>query len=345
LAGRAPKQSSSPGGASPEPRVSGRSNQPRGRRALRLRSRRTRVWIHGYGTVALGRGASWGARGAARRAVFTFGDRKWLHHRPLPGGACSSRSSCATFFRRLRRLPQNRGTTKATTALTGGSREKAGSGRLPGGRGGVSFGPLAPRRAGDTARGNGGGRFGLPDDARRRALRRKMIPSKRPQDLIDAVGLLAGRAFRHGPCWSATGRWTGLENAVAKRQGGLVGARPFRRVPKTRARSPCAGEVRGAWAVNLHEKKDPHPLAVTESMIVANAVVASGRVGCVGDDPITARQGVNALVLPMRGGGGGENADRCRRLGGAGSQERRCGARMWPTPPRAPGPYPGRWNR
>ena len=42
-------------------------------------------------------------------------------------------------------------------------------------------------------------------------------------------------------------------------------------------------------------EKDPHPLAVTESMAAGNAVIASDRVGCVGPTD-AARPGVNALA-------------------------------------------------
>jgi glycosyltransferase involved in cell wall biosynthesis len=47
----------------------------------------------------------------------------------------------------------------------------------------------------------------------------------------------------------------------------------------------------------MTSEKDPHPLAVTESMIAGNAIVASDRIGCVGPTD-TVRAGINGLVYP-----------------------------------------------
>jgi glycosyltransferase involved in cell wall biosynthesis len=113
-------------------------------------------------------------------------------------------------------------------------------------------------------------------------------------DLVEAIGKLRGRGTElyalmlgDGPLRQAVeGRISvlGLQNHV--RLTGFVNQQEIPLVLD-------AGDI-----LAMTSEVDPHPLSVTESMIVGHAIVASDRIGCVGPTD-SARPGVNALVYPV----------------------------------------------
>ena len=150
-------------------------------------------------------------------------------------------------------------------------------------------------------------RFRLSSDAIVALLVGKLIDIKRPLDLIEAVALLRDRELR-------------VETLI-------VGSGPLEERVRRRIRElDVEDQVQMAGFVNQVElpsllwlgdviamcsEKDPHPLAVSESMAVGNAVIASDRVGCVGPTD-AARPGSNADVYPC--GDVSALADRLQRF-------------------------------
>ena len=121
----------------------------------------------------------------------------------------------------------------------------------------------------------------------------KMIDIKRPLDLIEAISRLRNVEPRIEALMVGSGP---LEEAVRRRIDAL----------KVESRVRLAGFVnqsevpRLLWlgdVLAMCSEKDPHPLAVSESMACGNAIVASDRVGCVGPTD-SARVGENAICYP-----------------------------------------------
>ena len=137
------------------------------------------------------------------------------------------------------------------------------------------------------------GRFGLSADAIVALFVGKLIDIKRPLDLVEAVAA--------------------VQDQVPQLEALIVGSGPLEHRLRGRIRElGLQNRVRMAGFVNqsampsvlwlgdviaMCSEKDPHPLAVSESMAVGNAVVASDRVGCVGPTD-AARPGINADVYP-----------------------------------------------
>jgi glycosyltransferase involved in cell wall biosynthesis len=148
-------------------------------------------------------------------------------------------------------------------------------------------GQTAQQRSAERAR------FGLAADAIVALFVGKFIGIKRPLDLVDALGRLQGTQppvqallIGSGELESAiTTRIRELGLVERVRLAGFVNQAEMPRVLH-------AGDV-----LVMPSAVDPHPLVVTESMAVGNAIVASDRVGCVGPTD-AARPGVNALVYP-----------------------------------------------
>lgn len=135
-------------------------------------------------------------------------------------------------------------------------------------------------------------RYGIPAEAFVVMSCGKLVPWKRPQDLVIA----AGAAWRKGlPIWAL-----------------LVGEGPERKHVERLVRREGLDNVVLAGFVNqsrigeyyaaadvaaVTSSKEPWGLVVTESAAFGRPVVVSDRVGCIGaSDP--ARPGVNAIIYP-----------------------------------------------
>lgn len=137
------------------------------------------------------------------------------------------------------------------------------------------------------------GQFGLAPDAFVVLFVGKLIPIKRPLDLVSAMFQLVQEVPRAQALIIGSGeqekvvrhaiRERGMEQHV--KLSGFVNQAVIPRV------------LRGGDVLAMCSDKDPHPLAVTEAMAVGNAIVASDRIGCVGPTD-AARPGENTLVYP-----------------------------------------------
>jgi len=136
-------------------------------------------------------------------------------------------------------------------------------------------------------------RFQLPEDAVVAVFAAKLIPRKRPQDLIEAVTHLRRRGVPIGALMVGDGELRGhLEAQVEQRKlSDMVRFAGFINQHQIPVVLDCAD------ILAITSELDPHPLAVSESLIVGHPIVASDRIGCVGISD-SARPGVNALVYP-----------------------------------------------
>jgi glycosyltransferase involved in cell wall biosynthesis len=278
------------------------------------------VWVHGYGFRLSWRALRW-ARG--RSAVIYFGDSELLHHRPWLVRLAKS-AVVRWFFRRCDAFLTIGDNNEAYYAHYGVPASKMVRGAYPVD---VRRFQAALNEPGRPTRAEMRRRFGLPEDAVVALFLAKMIPIKRPGDLLEAVGLLRARGVRVHALFVGDGV---LRPALERRarELGVQGEARFagfvnqRDMPLT---LDC-GDI-----LAMTSEKDPHPLAVTESMIAGNAVVASDRVGCVGKTD-TVRPGVNGLVYPC--GRVEALADALGRLAADGELRRRMGEesrRLAPT--------------
>jgi len=134
-------------------------------------------------------------------------------------------------------------------------------------------------------------RYGLHPDAFVVLFVGKMIAIKRPLDVVQAVSVLRDRVPRLQALMLGSGP---LEQHV-RREIALLKLEDRVLLPGfiNQAEMPIALSLGDCLA--MVSEKDPHPLAVAESMAAGNAVIASDRVGCVGPTD-AARVGENAIV-------------------------------------------------
>jgi glycosyltransferase involved in cell wall biosynthesis len=245
------------------------------------------IWTHGYGQAISWRALLWARRNSA--AIVYFGDSELLHERPLRARAVK-RLVLPWFFRRCDAfitigdnnesyyrhygVPEARmfrGACPVDTARFTAARE--------------STSPAARRAMRE--------RFGLPLEAFVVGLSGKLVPWKRPLDLVEAVarctdaaGPICALFVGDGPLrgeLEARIRELGLESRC--RVTGFVNQNDIARV------------LLAADALAVTSDRDAHPLSVTESLALGHPIVASDKVGCVGPTD-TARPGVNAQVYP-----------------------------------------------
>jgi glycosyltransferase involved in cell wall biosynthesis len=244
------------------------------------------LWIHGYGQMISWRALRWAKN---RSAVIYFGDSELLHNRTL-------------IARTVKHWPLRYFFRHCDAFLTIGDRNeeyyshygvpgvKMFRGACP-----VDIGRFEkalqqnnrPNRAVIRKR------FGLPDGAFVVIMLGKLIPIKRPLDLVDALAL--------------TGKQLNMIYAL------MIGDGPLRRdIEKRAAEFGIVEQIKITGFINQKDipyyiaagdvlavtsEQDAHPLAVSESLILGLPVVISDKVGCVGPTD-TARPNVNALVYP-----------------------------------------------
>ena len=244
------------------------------------------VWVHGYGHRTSWRVLRW-AKGRAR--VFYFGDSELLAPRRRLQRVIK-RVVLPRFFRRCDGFLTIGDNNEDYYRYYGVSDTKMYRGCFPIDlqRFQTAVADLTP-----SDRERLRGRFGLSADAIVALFVGKLIDIKRPLDLVEAVAA--------------------VQDQVPQLEALIVGSGPLEHRLRGRIRElGLQNRVRMAGFVNQSEmpsvlwlgdviamcsEKDPHPLAVSESMAVGNAVVASDRVGCVGPTD-AARPGINADVYP-----------------------------------------------
>lgn len=245
------------------------------------------IWVHGYGHRSCRRTLGW-ANG--RAATILFGDSELLRPRPL-WRRLAKQLVLRRLFQRCDAFVTIGDNNEAYYAQYGVPPSKMFRGACP----------IDVRRFQDAvaakdrpSRAQMRARFGLPEDGIVVVFSGKLIPLKRPGDLVQAVAELQRRGV----------------DAYAL----FIGDGPLR--PDLQAQVEAAGlasRIRFSGFVNQREMplvlecgdilavtsdRDAHPLAVTESMAVGHPVVVSDRVGCVGPTD-SARPRVNATVYPV----------------------------------------------
>jgi len=133
--------------------------------------------------------------------------------------------------------------------------------------------------------------LGIPDGALVGLFLGKMIDIKRPADLVRAIAGAASSGQEIHGLFLGNGVLLDDVKALSRELNvehltHFVGFVNQQQIPHY---------LNAADVITMCSEKDPHPLAVTESMIAGNAVVASNRIGCVGVTD-TVRDGINAFV-------------------------------------------------
>ncbi len=121
----------------------------------------------------------------------------------------------------------------------------------------------------------------------------KLIGIKRPQDFVSALAEVRARGLDLYGLFIGDGQLRSALEAQVQRAGlsnfvKFTGFINQREIPLV---------LEAADILVLPSEVEPHGQAVTESMAVGSAIVASDRVGCVGPND-AARPGENALVYP-----------------------------------------------
>ena len=245
------------------------------------------IWIHGYAYRTCWRVRKW-ARG--RCAVLHFGDSELLHTRSLFKRMVKS-VALRYIFKRCDRFITIGDNNEEYYAHYGVPREKMFRGAYPIDVKRFRQALVAPNR---PSRSDIRKRYDLPEGAIVALFVGKMIDIKRPKDLLDAITLLHAKDVPMYALYVGDGALRPSLEKETKNRGldsyirftGFVNQREMPLILE-------CGDI-----LAMMSEKDPHPLAVTESMAVGNAIVASDRIGCVGPTD-SARPGVNTLVYPV----------------------------------------------
>jgi glycosyltransferase involved in cell wall biosynthesis len=244
------------------------------------------VWLHGYGQVVSWRALVW-ARNKA--AVIYFGDSELLHKRKLISRVIKY-FSLRYFFKHCDAFLTIGDRNEEYYLHYGVPKEKLYRGPCP-----VDVKRFihALKETERPTRSEMRKRYGLSEEAFVVITLGKLIPIKRPIDIVEALAVAKAKGF--------------IVYAM------MIGDGPSRSEIEKRAQElGVAGQLKISGFVNqkdipyyieagdilaMPSEKDPHPLAVTESLILGLPVVVSDKVGCVGPTD-TARPNVNALVYP-----------------------------------------------
>jgi glycosyltransferase involved in cell wall biosynthesis len=245
------------------------------------------IWVHGYGHRDCRRTLRWAG---GRAAALMFGDSELLRPRSL-WRRVAKQLVLRRLFRRCDAFVTIGDNNEAYYAQYGVPPTKMFRGACP----------IDVRRFQDAvtaadrpSRAQMRARFGLPEQGVVIVFSGKLIPLKRPGDLVQAIAELQRRGVDAYALFVGDGplkpelqtqvQADGLDPRI--RFTGFVNQREM----------PLVLECGDVLAVT--SDRDAHPLAVTESMAVGHPVVVSDRVGCVGPTD-SARPGVNALVYPV----------------------------------------------
>lgn len=244
------------------------------------------MWVHGYGHRVCRKAVAW-AQG--RCAVLHFGDSELVHHRAVVT-RWFKRWWLPRHFRKCDAFVTVGDRNEAYYAHYGVPHRKLFRGACP-----VDTGRFerAIQVAGRPSRSETRRRWGIPASAVVILMSGKLIPIKRPFDLLEAIALLRERGVEghalfvgDGPLWPPMQRWITQHQLDDRcKCTGFVNQNEIPLVLE-------AGDI-----LAVPSEQDAHPLAVAESLIFGHPLVVSDRVGCVGPTD-TARPGANAIVYP-----------------------------------------------
>ncbi len=244
------------------------------------------VWVHGYSHRTSWRLHKW-ARNKAR--ILFFGDSELLSERTT-AARFLKRLVLPWFFRRCDAFITIGDNNEAYYGQYGVPDSKMFRGAYPVdiARFMRTVDNITPEDRARTRR-----RFGLSPDSVVVLFVGKFIQIKRPLDLIEAVAKLKNNSQKVQALFVGSGE---LEGQIINRIREL-GVEDQIKLSGFINQSEIPIVLHAGDILSMCSEKDPHPLAVTESMAVGNAIVASDRVGCVGPTD-AARPGINALVYP-----------------------------------------------
>jgi glycosyltransferase involved in cell wall biosynthesis len=246
------------------------------------------IWVHGYGQRISWRAVRWANRNNA--AVLYFGDSELLHHRPL-ASRLFKKLILPHFFARCDAFITAGDNNEDYYRHYGVSESKLFRGSCP-----IEVGRFrqAAQKTSEGQRVEIRARWSVPSNAFVVALSGKLQPHKRPQDIVDAVGLLktcVGRSIHALLLGDGPMRTALIEQSRRLHVADRVHVTGFvnqREIPVVL--SSCD-------VLAVPSERDAHPLSVAEALAVGLPVIVSDRVGCVGKTD-SARSGVTALVYP-----------------------------------------------
>jgi glycosyltransferase involved in cell wall biosynthesis len=244
------------------------------------------IWIHGYGQLVSWRALAWARN---RSAVIYFGDSELLHKRKLIVRAVKH-FPLRYFFRHCDAFLSIGDRNEEYYSHYGVPKKKMFRGACP-----VDVRRFisALQQTDRLGRKEIRKRYGISEKSIVVITLGKLIPIKRTMDIVRAIylakqrgviifGLLIGEGILRSEIEEYV-QANKIEDQVK-----ITGFINQKDIPYYIE----AGDI-----LAMPSEKDPHPLAVTESLILGLPVVVSDKVGCVGPTD-TARPNVNALVYP-----------------------------------------------
>ena len=245
------------------------------------------VWIHGYGHRTSWRAYRWACRN--RKQILYFGDSELLAPRSLKSRLLK-RAVLPRFFSQCSTFLTIGDNNEAYYRHYGVPDKKMVRGAFP-----VDISRFRDSVSDitDAEREENRVRLGLAPKALVGLFVGKFIDIKRPLDLVYAVDRLRDEVPQFQALMLGSGP---LEDTIRSEIDRLqLSDRVI--LPGFINQTELPRVLQTGDFLCMCSSKDPHPLVVTESMSVGNAVVASDRVGCVG--PTDAAQiGRNAIVYP-----------------------------------------------
>ena len=244
------------------------------------------IWIHGYGQRFLWRAMMWARK---RASMLYFGDSELIHGRPL-----------VTRLVKRALLPWFFGHCDLILTIGDNNEDYYRSYGVPNDKMLRGAYPIDAQRFAEVGRSMTPetraavrARFGIPENAFVAATSGKLEPRKRPIDVVESLShlpkgdrpfhaLLIGEGRLREDIEDAA-RALGLEEQVH-----ITGFVNQTEMPESLA---CAD------VLVMASDMDPHPLAISEALPLGLPIIASDRVGCVGDSD-TARPGFNTVVYP-----------------------------------------------
>jgi len=244
------------------------------------------IWIHGYGQRISWRALNW-ARGKA--AAIYFGDSELLHRRGILARTIKY-LVLRYFFKYCDAFLTIGDSNEAYYRHYGVPEKKIFRGACP-----VDIGRFANslNQSDRPDRSVIRNRLGIPQDALVALVMGKLIPIKRQSDIVRAIALLKEKGISYYGLFIGDGPdRKEIENCAEQ-----YGVSDRLKITGFINQKDIPFFIEAGDIAVMPSEKDPHPLAVTESLILGLPVIASDKVGCVGPTD-TARPGVNTLVYP-----------------------------------------------
>jgi glycosyltransferase involved in cell wall biosynthesis len=244
------------------------------------------VWLHGYGQLVSWRALVW-ARNKA--AVIYFGDSELLHKRKLIARAIKY-FPLRYFFRHCDAFFTIGDRNEEYYLHYGVSKEKLYRGACPVDvKRFIHALQAIDRPTRTTIRKH----YGLPEEALVVITLGKLIPIKRPIDVVEA---LAG-ARKKGFSIYAMMIGDGPSRSEIEKRARELGVAEQIKITGFINQKNIPYYIEAGDLLAVTSEQDAHPLSVSESLILGLPVVISDKVGCVGPTD-TARPNINALIYP-----------------------------------------------